>query len=304
MSKAKGNCKLNDVSGKGIGLISSIFDKHNHHHSISSFLPAHGDDLWVWKYGKEIVSALIARRLRLCTGDWVIALGVICTAVNHRKNGFAPSLIESVCQYYKDQGTTLAVLWAPHEMLRFYQNQGFIPVYQDQYCELNETTSSLSCIEALTFGKLRSYDHVAFEKLRLHFYATSYGQSESSIIARTLYAGKWYGISRGFPWSPSFGILFGGSEDAPQFYCILGYGEKNLTILEFVGDPEYFPKTLIWINSTFDEIPIKYNITIPESEQYLERTGVVDRKPALFTLHKALCSARLSAPYTTWLDRL
>lgn len=304
MSKATGRLMRNDPCGTGIKLIASIFDKPDRRHSMTTFLPAPCDEVWVWEFKDEVVAALIARPLQLSSGDWCVALGGICTAVAYRKSGFASSLVESVCHYYGGQGAVLAILWASQELLGFYQHLGFIPGFRDQYCELGATTSDLSCVEALSFGKLESYEHLGFEKMRLHLHAISRGQSHMSLIVRRLYRGRWHGISRGFPWCPELGILFGGSENAPQFYSVIGYGESSITVLEFVGEPGYFSKTWTWINSAFAETPVKYNVTAPGLECYLETVDVDDCKPGLFTLYKPLGSVELPPPHTTWLERL
>ena len=75
-------------------------------------------------------------------------------------------------------------------------------------------------------------------------------------------------------------------------------------ILEFVGGPENFQKTVSWITVELGQEPVSYSLTAPHLDRLLESVQVVTRETNYHTLVRPLGGTLPKALIMTWLDRI
>lgn len=299
-SSVPGTWEMNREADAVMDFLAAIFDPADGRFTWKDCLPSAYDSVWAWKDSGKTVSALITRPVKTADGARGIAIGMVGTRVERRGQGFASALVNAAAQYTKTDGGSFAVLWTRERLIPFYEALGFKDIRGEDNCAVLPTPDGPGPDGTLTFREFGDLSHEGLDALRLEF---DRGQAEEGGgVLRQLRHKKWHGISGSR--DGQFGILFGGTEEYPEFYSVVTYGTRAPVILEFVGGPENFQKTVSWITAELGPKPISYSLTAPHLDRVLDSVQVVSRETTFHTLVRPLGGTLPKAPIMTWLDRI
>lgn len=281
-------------------LIATSFDHADRPFGWLDFLPKASDNVWVWAPRGELVSAMLARPLKLANGVNGVILGAVATVPSRRRQGMASQLVETGCQHYQEQGASFVIMWARDYLLSLYQPLGFEIAFREYYCDLEDGDGT---VPVLKMEKFTAVSHEGFERLRLKIELKSAASSEYWPTERILKNGQWYGVMDGYPFAPEFSFVFSGPADNPAFYAVLGHGHETTTMMEFSGSANDFVKTRNWIVSQFPGKTVKFNVTAPHHQALADAAGVIHSEQNMCLLYRRLDTLDRAVPLATWLDR-
>ena len=259
-------------------------------------MPCALDSVWAWEIDGEIASALVSRPLENLNGDLGTAIGLVGTAPKQRGQGFASALTRTVVQHFQDKGNAFSVLWARQDLVGFYEAMGFTDLQGEDDCRLSVASNPRAQTSQLCFSDFGAISHSGFDALR-HEKADGTG-----LISRQLKNNRWHGIS-GIR-EGQLSILYGGSEEEPDFYAVIAHEARSPMILEFVGEPENFRLALDWIQKELGPDPVSFSLTSPRLTRLLKPVDILDRQPNFHTLLSWHGAQPPVVPVTTWLDRI